>query len=216
VALSPKQIREVFLPTAMRGFDKESTETFLGHAASALEEALAERDSARQALARTEQAAEASESAISSALLIAQRAADELLDRAKGEAAARLIEAEMEAAANRTEAENQAAATLKEAENEARALREDTREQMATERASAEERLAELRLEEAALHQKLGSIRNDGRDLLELALTALDEFGALGTASGSGDGAADLLGDLRPSGSELARDGMSPAATQST
>jgi cell division septum initiation protein DivIVA len=103
VALSPSQIREVLLPTSLRGFDRDVTKTFLRHAALSLEEALDERDSARRDLMRARAEVRTAEAAISSALLAAQRTADQLLVDARAEAAARIRQAEERLTALRLE-----------------------------------------------------------------------------------------------------------------
>jgi len=118
MAITAKQIREIELPTAVRGYDKKATKELLESAAKALSEAIAERDELRRKLdenlkdapvAAPVAVAAQSEAAppvaatsqhdlesIGAALLTAQRAGDRLLEEARQQAVQIKSEAEYE------------------------------------------------------------------------------------------------------------------------
>lgn len=112
MAITPKQIREIELPTSVRGFDKAATRELLESAARALNDVIAERDDLRRRLDEKvsetpafqdlpQAAAQPSPdelSAIGAALLTAQQTAERVVGEAREEAARVKSEAEKQRA----------------------------------------------------------------------------------------------------------------------
>jgi cell division septum initiation protein DivIVA len=108
MAITPKQIREIELPTSVRGFDKAATRELLESAARALNDVIAERDDLRRRLDEKLSEAPAFHdlphapaqptpeelSAIGAALLTAQQTAERVIGEAREEAARLQTEAE--------------------------------------------------------------------------------------------------------------------------
>jgi cell division septum initiation protein DivIVA len=109
--IQPSQIQTDGLPRSFRGFDEAATDRLLGQAASALTQALSERDAFRRELERSKSAPlehPGDTGLIGSALLTANRLGEQLLEEAR-EAARRVT----------AEAQEKARALLARAEEDA-------------------------------------------------------------------------------------------------
>lgn len=136
--MTPPQIRDAELPRALRGFDVEATRSLLADAAGALTAITRERDDLRKQVDELSELASRNPTdaeRLGGVLLIAKRAADDLLAKAKGEAAEIRAEAEqLHAETERqraglvAEARAQAEATVREASRLVESLGRDADE----------------------------------------------------------------------------------------
>ena len=153
--LTPQQLWDVELPRAWRGFEEEATREILTDAAGALSAVTRERDDLRKEVEQLKQAsAEARTDAetIGAVLVTAQGVADDLVARAKEEAAAIRAEAE----SDRDEAYERARAEAEEKTSEALA------------------RIEALRREDAKLRQTISTHRQEFVTFLHSALAQLE------------------------------------------
>jgi chromosome segregation protein len=195
-------LREAELRRAVRGVDREQVRELLDQAADLLASAVREQKELRRELERLQAAND--DDAIAKALVTATRTAEEIVARAREEAASITAEAETQTAALLEQAaavveqrEQEAAAAREQYELEAAAARKRLEEEHESVRAEAEAALAGARRELAHLEEEEVRLRalmaETERRFVEIARAALEELERLG----SGGDTADLLRDLR-------------------
>jgi cell division septum initiation protein DivIVA len=177
MAKTPQEIREAELPKALRGFDEDATRQLLGEAAASLTAASRERDDLRRQVEELQKTVSASPSEaelIGRVLLTANHVAEDLLEKARAEAAS-----------IRRDAEAQRDDLFERAQ-----LQADARV------AEANARVEVLRAEDASLQRSISEHRQELVTFLRGALDRLDELHPLAgkTAEQGLDGA--LLAQL--------------------
>lgn len=126
--VTPLDLRQTHLSTALRGYDRDEVRTLLSEAADDFEGALREVDRLRQELQRAEELLteyREREGNLKNTLLTAQKVADQIRENAGKEAEVLLKDAETRAATLIAEAETRSATRVREAEMRAASLLRD-------------------------------------------------------------------------------------------